>query len=70
MAARQLSDNRGSGVCIGQSSTDLVAFHGATAVDQYALITAVATNAATSTIGTQLNAVLTLLSEKGLMASS
>jgi hypothetical protein len=39
--AKQVSN--GTGVIVGQSATDLVAFHGATATDQYVLVTAIAT---------------------------
>lgn len=39
--AKQLSN--GTGVTVGQSATDLVAFHGATPTDQYTLATAIAT---------------------------
>ncbi len=38
---KQLSN--GSGAVVGQSASDLVAFHGSTATDQYTLATAIAT---------------------------
>ena len=67
MAARQLSDGNNEGTVLGQDSTDLVGFFGATPVDQPALV-ADATDAATAI--TQVNAIIDLLQELGLMASS
>lgn len=81
--AKQLSDNNPGGTGLGQSSTDLISFHGVTPVDQAAFITTLSINAlsVSGVIGftssasfsvaiTAINSILTLLSEKGLMASS
>lgn len=70
-------------VDIGNASTDLIGFHGATAVDQYAFIASASivalisgsvvgftTSASLSNVVEKLNLVLALLSEKGLMAAS
>jgi hypothetical protein len=80
MAENQLSDGRSDGVVLGQSETDLVAFHGAAPVDQRsgAAQAAVATTAATTSaygyaqaqadaIVTLLNEIRATLVEKGLM---
>lgn len=85
MAIKQLSDGGPDGVRMGQSSTDLVAFHGATPTDQYALITAVSTTVPLSVTGNtvyafqssdqfinliaSVNQCIALLKEKGLGAS-
>ena len=80
---RQLSDGRPDGQCLGQSATDLVSFHNATPCDQAAFITTLSINALSvsgvigftssasfSTAITAINSILTILSEKGLMAAS
>jgi hypothetical protein len=68
---------------IGNAASDLIGFHGATAVDQAAFIATLSINAlsVSGVIGfttsasfsvaiTAINSILALLSEKGLMASS
>lgn len=55
------------GMRIGNATTDLVAFHGSTPVDQYAHI-ADATDATTAL--TRINLIIAALEEKGLLASS
>lgn len=78
----QLSDGRPEGVVMGQSASDLVAFHGSEPTDQIAAITSVSTTAATASspvgfatttqadaIVTAVNAVLVALREKGIIAS-
>lgn len=81
MAARQLSDARSDGQKLGQSSTDLLGFWGATPVDRPANI-ADATNTTTTTstttalttdldsLRTKFNALLASLEEIGILASS
>lgn len=64
---KQLSDGNTDGTLLGQSATDLVGFYGATPVDQPALV-ADATDAATAI--TQINAIIDLLQEVGLMATA
>lgn len=65
--SKQLSDGDDAGTVLGQDSSDLIGFFGATAVDQPATI-ADATDAATAI--TSLNAVIAALAELGLLASS
>lgn len=75
----QVTYNSPDGAQIGRTTSDLVAFHGKTPVDQAAAITSVSTSAAVSVCGafaftsaqangiiTALNAVLAALNEKGL----
>lgn len=57
-----------NGVLLGGSPTNLVGFHGVTPVAQATAITALG-NAATGTeIATAVNAIITLLENKGLVA--
>lgn len=65
--SKQLSDNNSDGTVLGQSATDLVGFHGATASDQYTTIS-LATNATAGTVRTAVRAILSALTEKGLIA--
>jgi hypothetical protein len=80
---QELTDGRPDGAHVGQNASDLVAFHGATPVDQAAFIGTLSINAlsVSGVIGfttsasfsaaiTAINSILTLLSEKGLMAAS
>ncbi len=65
-------------VAIGNATGDLVAFHGATAVAQAAVITVITTGVTAGfansadflTFTTGINAIRTLLINKGLMAAS
>jgi hypothetical protein len=79
---KQLSDNNPTGTVLGQSATDLIAFHGSTGTDQYAAIADLSINALSvsgvigftssasfSTVITALNSVLAMLREKGLIAT-
>lgn len=66
MTEKQLSDGNPDGVVMGQSTTDLVGFHGVTPVDQAASI-ALATNATIATTNVAVRAILTALTEKGLI---
>lgn len=71
MTARQISDGSPDGQCLGQSTTDPVAFHNATPVVQRsgAAQAAVATTGATNstpygfTTAAQADAIVTLLNE-------
>jgi hypothetical protein len=79
---KQLSDGSPGGTTLGQSATDLISFHGATAVAQAAVSASVSTTAPVSgafgfstsaqaiAVLTALNDILTCLKNKGLMASS
>lgn len=68
MAEKQLSDGGSSGTVLGQSATDLIAFHGSTPVDQAAIVTN--TSGTLGNTNAAVDAIITLLQEKGLMASS
>lgn len=68
MAAKQLSDGSPDGTTLGQSASDLVAFHGSTPVDQAATIS-LATGATIATTVTAVQAIITALQEKGLVGS-
>lgn len=70
-------------VAIGNASTDLIGFHGATAVDQAAFVATLSINALSvsgvigyttsasfSAHAEAINSILALLIEKGLMAAS
>lgn len=65
----QISDGNPAGTVIGQSASDLVAFHGATPVDQAAAITSLSASAATSTIANTVNELIVAMREKGLIAT-
>ena len=64
---KYLTDGNPDGTILGTTSADLVGFYGTTPVDQPALVTD-ATDAATAI--TQINAIIDLLQEVGLMATS
>ena len=78
MAAEQVTYNGPDGATVRSSASELVSFHGVTPVAQAAIATAVVTGvtagAASSadflTLTTTINAIRTLLINKGLMASS
>lgn len=67
MAEKQLSDGGADGTVMGQSATDLIAFHGATPADQYTTIS-LATDATAGTVRTAVRSILSALTEKGLIA--
>jgi hypothetical protein len=80
-AAQQVGVNHEDGMNIGKSATSLLAFHGATPVDQSAAATSVSTSVPTQTspfgfstsaqviaLLAAVNAVIVCLKEKGLMA--
>jgi hypothetical protein len=66
MTVRQLSDGNSDGTTLGQSSTDKIAFYGATPIVRPAAI-ADATDAAT--VITRANAILAQLRNLGLIAT-
>lgn len=68
MGIKQLSDGGPEGTRLGQSATDLIGFHGASPSDQASGIT-LATNATAATVRTAVRSVITMLTEKGLIAS-
>lgn len=55
-------------VAVGNAAADLVGFHGATAVDQYANIVSVTNSTTATLVSAVVNQILDLLKEKGLMA--
>jgi hypothetical protein len=57
-------------VAIGNAAADLVGFHGATAVDQAAVKATVTVSNTITVLVDAVNAILDLLKEKGLMATS
>lgn len=79
-----IGDDRPDGTLLGKNPAALVAFHGATPVVQASSIASVSTAAVTTAAGfygfataaqgnsviSTLNSILTVLSNKGLMASS
>ena len=65
---KYLDDGDDTGTCLGQAATDLVSFHGKTPADQYAGIT-LASAATAATVRTAVRSILTMLTEKGLIAS-
>jgi len=67
MSVKELSDGNPDGTRLGQSSTDLVGFHGASPTDQYAVVTN--TSGSLGNTNAAVDAVIALLQEKGLMAS-
>ena len=66
MAVHYIGTNSSDGSCLGKTSSDKVAFFGTTPIDQEAAI-ADATDAATAI--TQLNSVIGVLENYGLIAS-
>lgn len=82
MPKQQLGYNDADGLNIGVNSSALVAFHGASPVDQAAAITSVSTSVPTQTspfgfstsaqaiaLVTAVNALVVMAREKGLIAS-
>lgn len=80
MAAEQVTYNGPDGATIGSSASELISLHGATPVAQAAIATAVVSASAAqvgalstaeyATIVTTVNAIRTLLINKGFMAAS
>jgi hypothetical protein len=80
MAVKELSDKGPDGTRLGQSTSDLIAFHGSSPTDQYTLVAAVGTStpiqaSAYGFTATQAAAILALVNdlralvvEKGLGA--
>lgn len=66
----EITDGRPDGAHVGQNASDLVAFHGATPVDQAAFIATVTVSNTITVLASTVNSILALLAEKGLMAAS
>ena len=58
------------GILLGGSAAKKVGFHGAAPVAQAAAITALSNSASGTEIATAVNAIITALANKGLIASS
>lgn len=73
MAIKQLSDGSPDGTVLGQSTADLVGFHGVAPIARAAAPTAAATQGGTyvqadvQTIATAVNAIRTALINKGIL---
>lgn len=65
---KQLSDASPAGTTLGQSSTDLVSFYGATPVVRPAAVTALVTTPTATDIATAVNSIITKLQTLGLTA--
>ena len=78
-----VGDGRPDGTIVGKSSSELVAFHGATPTDQPAFISdqsilalsvsgviGFTSSTSLSSLVGKVNSILAILSEKGLMAAS
>ncbi len=69
MAVKQLSDGGADGVRLGQSSTDLVGFSGATPVARGAAVTTVTfTNFTVAAGSDAVNSIISRLQSVGLIA--
>jgi hypothetical protein len=66
-AGKELSDYNPDGTSLGQSTTDLVGFHG-TAPTAKASVTTVATGATIATVVARLQQLTAALKAKGLIA--
>lgn len=65
---KQLSDKNPDGTSLGQSSTDLVSFYGATPVAQGATVTTLVTTPTATDIAVAVNAIISRLRTVGLIA--
>jgi hypothetical protein len=68
MSLKQLSDGGPQGTVLGQSSTDLVSFYGATPVVRPAAVTTLATTPTATDIATAVNTIIARLVTLGLTA--
>lgn len=66
---KQLSDGGPSGTVLGTATTDLIAFHNSTPIAQ-ASVASLVTGATIATVVTTVQAVMTALVNKGLIALS
>lgn len=64
---KYLGDGGSDGTVLGRNSTDLVGLYGATPVAQASAITAIT---GTVSLTTTINAILTVIRDRGLIASS
>jgi hypothetical protein len=68
MALKQLSDGGPDGTTFGQSSTDKIAFYGATPIVKAAAVTTLATTPTATDIATAVNSIISRLQTIGLIA--
>jgi hypothetical protein len=68
MGVKQLSDGGSAGTTLGQSSTDLIGFYGATPVVRGAAVTTLATTPTATDIATAVNSIITRLQTVGIIA--
>lgn len=68
MAVKQLSDGGAAGTALGQSSTDKIAFYGATPVVKGSAVTTLATTPTATDIATAVNSIISRLQTVGIIA--
>jgi len=68
MANKQLSDGGPDGTTMGQSASDLIAFHGATPSNKATIATL--TSGTLGDANAKINAILDALIEKGLVGAA
>ena len=66
MAVTQLSDGNDDGTTLGQSASDLISFHGATAIAK-ASLTCLVSTATMVSMNLHINDILKALRDKGLI---
>lgn len=69
MAVKELSDKGPDGTRLGQSTSDLIAFHGSTPIAQ-ATIASIATAATVATAVASIQAIIAALVNKGIVGYS
>ncbi len=69
MAKKELSDGGPDGTSLGQSSTDLISFHGVPVVAQGAVVT-LETTVSASVIASRVITLISRLVAKGIIASA
>lgn len=68
MPIKQLSDGGADGTTLGQSSTDKIAFYGATPVVKGSAVTALVTTPTATDVATAVNAIISRLQTVGIIA--
>tara|TARA_Y100000310_G_scaffold67277_1_gene62569 strand:- start:9971 stop:10174 length:204 start_codon:yes stop_codon:yes gene_type:complete len=67
MTVEYIGDGNSDGTCVGRTTSELVAFHGSTPTDQYAVVTN--TSGTLGNTNDAVDSIIALLQEKGLMAT-
>lgn len=70
MSKTYLGDGSDDGTVLGRAASDKIAFHNATPAVQAATIATIANDASGTAIATAVNAIITALIAKGLIAAS